>query len=56
MCNMSKKSRTKKMMLGKELKRSRKLPLLASLRTHRRLQSNVFGRNWRKSKLKLSVD
>jgi ribosomal protein L39E len=53
---MSKKSRDKKMMLGKKLKQSRKLPLLASLRTHRKLQSNAFSRNWRRSKLKLNVD
>ena len=53
---MSKKSRTKKMMLGKRLKRSRKLPLLASLRTHRKLQSNIFGRNWRRDKIRLDVD
>lgn len=53
---MSKKSRTKKMMLGKRLKRARKLPLVASLRTHRRLQSNMFARDWRKSKIRLDVD
>ena len=53
---MSKKSREKKMMLGNRSKRARRLPLLASLRTHRRLQSNQFGRDWRKSKLKLNVD
>jgi len=53
---MSKKSRVRKMMLGKRLKRSRRLPLLASLRTHRKLQSNMFSRNWRRSKLKLNVD
>jgi ribosomal protein L39E len=56
MIGMSKKSRPKKMMLGRKLKQSRKLPLLASLRTHRKLQSNMFGRNWRRSKLKLNVD
>ena len=53
---MSKKSRNLKVMLGNRMKRSRRLPLLASLRTHRRLQSNLFGRDWRKSKLKLNVD
>ena len=53
---MSKKSRNFKMMLGKRNKRSRRLPLLASLRTHRKLQSNAFSRDWRKSKLKLDVN
>ncbi len=50
---MSKKSRTKKMKLGKQLKRARRLPLLASVRTHRRLQSNLFARNWRRQKMKI---
>ena len=53
---MSKKSRNFRVMLGNRIKRARRLPLLASLRTHRRLQSNLFGRDWRKSKLKLNVD
>ena len=53
---MSKKSRAKKLMLGKRLKRARRLPLLASLRTHRRLQSNMFARDWRSRKLRLKVD
>ena len=53
---MSKKSRNFKMMLGSRNKRARRLPLLASLRTHRRLQSNLFGRDWRRSKLKLDVN
>lgn len=53
---MSKKSRAKKVMLGNRLKRSRKIPLLASLRTHRRLQYNTFSRNWRTRKLRLKVD
>lgn len=50
---MSKKSSYKKRRLGKKLKQSRRLPLLASLRTHRRLQSNLFGRNWRRQKLRI---
>lgn len=53
---MSKKSRAKRVMLGNRMKRSRRLPLLASLRTHRRLQSNKFARDWRSRKLKLKVD
>ena len=50
---MTKKTRTKKMRLGKELKKSRRIPLLAIVRTHRRIQSNNFARNWRRTKLKL---
>lgn len=48
---MGKKSSTKKQRLGKALKKSRRMPLLAMSRTHRRLQMNLFGRNWRKNKL-----
>ncbi|HUC38725.1 MAG TPA: hypothetical protein VL944_01175 [Candidatus Acidoferrum sp.] len=50
---MTKKSRTKKMRLGKEMKKSRRIPLLAIVRTHRRVQQNLFGRNWRRHKLKI---
>jgi large subunit ribosomal protein L39e len=52
---MGKKSFQKKMMLGKRLKRNRRIPLLAMMRTHRRLQSNKFQRDWRHRKLKLGV-
>lgn len=48
---MSKKTRSTKMKLGKKLKQARRMPLLASVRTHRRLQSNRFARNWRRQKL-----
>ena len=50
---MSKKSELKKKRLGKMLKRSRRIPVLAMLRTHRRIQQNIFQRNWRRTKLKL---
>lgn len=50
---MSKKSFKKKMMLGKRLKRNRRIPMLAIVRTHRRLSSNKFQRDWRHRKLKL---
>ena len=52
---MSKKSFKKKMMLGKQLKRNRRIPILAMVRTHRRLQSNKFQRDWRHRKLKLNT-
>ncbi|MEM3791445.1 MAG: hypothetical protein QXL16_01815 [Candidatus Micrarchaeaceae archaeon] len=50
---MSKKSLKKKLMLGKQLKRNRRLPLLATLRTHRRLQYNYFQRDWKHRKLRI---
>lgn len=50
---MSKKSRILKMRLGKEGKKSRRMPLLAIVRTHRRIQSNLHARNWRRTKLRL---
>ncbi len=50
---MTKKSNLKKRRLGKALKKSRKMPLLAVVRTHRRLQSNLFARNWRRTKLNI---
>ncbi|MDE1870767.1 MAG: 50S ribosomal protein L39e [Candidatus Micrarchaeota archaeon] len=48
---MSKKSAYEKKRLGKKLKQARRMPLLATLRTHRRLQQNRFNRNWRSQKL-----
>jgi ribosomal protein L39E len=50
---MGKKSNLKKQRLGKALKKSRRIPLLAIVRTHRHIQSNNFARNWRRTKLKL---
>ncbi len=52
---MGKKSFKKKMMLGKKLKQNRRMPLLAMMRTHRRLQSNKFQRDWRHRKLKFNT-
>jgi ribosomal protein L39E len=53
---MSKKSQLKKRMLGKQLKRSRRAPLLTRLRTHRRIEQNKFRRDWRRTKMRLKVD
>lgn len=53
---MSKKSINKKRRLGKKLKQNRRMPLLASLRTHRRLQSNMFARNWRRQKMRIEEE
>ncbi|MCL4389544.1 MAG: 50S ribosomal protein L39e [Candidatus Marsarchaeota archaeon] len=51
---MSKKSALKKRRLGSALKKSRRIPVLAVLRTHRRIQANQFAsRNWRRSKLNI---
>ncbi len=48
---MSKKSEKKKMMLGRQIKRNKRIPVLAVLRTHRRIEYNILKRNWRKKKL-----
>jgi ribosomal protein L39E len=50
---MSKKSQTMKRRLGKKLKQSRRLPILTALRTHRRVQRNIFSRDWRHKKIRL---
>lgn len=50
---MSKKTRAKKSSLGNRLKRNRRVPVLAILRTHRKLQHNLFQRDWRHRKLRI---
>ncbi len=50
---MVKKSRLKKSRLAKKLKQNRRLPLLAILRTHRKLQQNKFARDWKHKKLRI---
>ena len=50
---MSKKSMNKKVSLGKQLKRNRRIPVLAIVRTHRRIQFNKFKRDWRHRKLRI---
>jgi len=52
---MSKKSAKKKQMLGKQLKRNRRIPVLAMLRTHRKISYNKFQRDWRHRKLKIKA-
>jgi ribosomal protein L39E len=53
---MTKKTHKKKTMLGSRTKRSRRIPVLAQVRTHRRIQYNKFGRSWRRTKLKLKEE
>lgn len=53
---MSKKTQKKKQMLGKQIKKSRRVPVLAVVRTHRRIQSNNYARNWRRTKLRLKEE
>ncbi|MGD0728821.1 MAG: 50S ribosomal protein L39e [Candidatus Micrarchaeaceae archaeon] len=48
---MGKKTALKKKRLGKKLKQARRMPLLVTLRTHRRTQQNRFNRNWRSQKI-----
>ncbi|MCL5427886.1 MAG: 50S ribosomal protein L39e [Candidatus Marsarchaeota archaeon] len=50
---MGKKSQNRKARLGKKLKQNRRIPVLATLRTHRRVQYNRMQRNWRNRKLRL---
>ena len=50
---MVKKTESRKTRLGKKLKRNRRMPLVAILKTHRRLQSNKFARDWKHRKLRL---
>lgn len=52
---MGKKTQQKKRMLGKKLKQSRRIPMLAILRTHRKVSQNRFQRDWRRSKMKLKL-
>jgi ribosomal protein L39E len=53
---MTRKTRKLKLRLGRKLKQSRRIPLVARLRTHRRLQQNRYARNWRQRKMRLKVD
>ncbi|MGC9099313.1 MAG: 50S ribosomal protein L39e [Candidatus Micrarchaeia archaeon] len=50
---MSKKSVEKKLRLGKKLKENRRIPVLAMLRTHRKIEYNKFQRDWRHRKLRI---
>ena len=50
---MSKKENYRKRRLGKKLKQSRRMPLLARLRTHKRLEINTYSRDWRRSKMRI---
>ncbi len=52
---MSKKTLKKKMMLGKKHKQNRRMPVIAVMKTHRRLQSNKFQRDWRRRKLRIKA-
>jgi ribosomal protein L39E len=49
---MTKKSGEMKRRLGRKLKQNRRMPVLATVRTHRRLQFNTFARDWRHKKIK----
>ncbi len=51
---MSKKSVEKKLRLGKKLKENRRIPVLAMLRTHRKIEYNKFQRDWRHRKLRIN--
>ncbi|MGC8662700.1 MAG: 50S ribosomal protein L39e [Candidatus Micrarchaeia archaeon] len=50
---MSKKTLEKKLKLGKKLKENRRIPVLAMLRTHKRIEYNKFQRDWKHRKLRI---
>ncbi len=50
---MSKKTLRMKMRLGKKLKQNRRMPVVAVVKTHRRVQMNKFQRDWRRRKLRI---
>jgi large subunit ribosomal protein L39e len=50
---MVKKSRAKKTKLAKKIKQNKRIPLLAVLRTHRKIQQNKFARDWKHKKLRI---
>ncbi|MDE1860098.1 MAG: 50S ribosomal protein L39e [Candidatus Micrarchaeota archaeon] len=52
---MGKKSQKKKMILGNRRKRNGRIPALAMLKTHRRVQYNKFQRDWRRRKLRIKA-
>jgi large subunit ribosomal protein L39e len=51
---MSKKSLVKKRRLAKMRKQNRRMPVLAVVKTHRRIQYNRFQRDWRRKKLRIN--
>lgn len=52
---MSKKSLKLKMRLAKARKRNRRMPVMAVVKTHRKIQYNKFQRDWRRRKLRLKA-
>jgi len=52
---MGKKTQKKKMILGNRLKQNRRMPVLAMVRTHRRINHNIFQRSWRSRKLRIDA-
>lgn len=50
---MSKKNLSKKMRLGKESRKIRRIPAFVMLRTKRRVTYNRRNRNWRTDKLRI---
>lgn len=52
---MSKKSAKKKSILSNRRKRNGRIPVLAILKTHRRVQYNKYQRSWRNRKLRIKA-
>ena len=53
---MSKKTLKKKMRLGKMRKQNKRMPVLAVMRTHRRIQYNKLNRDWRRKKMRIKEE
>lgn len=51
---VSKKTLSKKMRLAKMRKQNRRMPVLAVVRTHRKVQYNRFQRDWRRRKMRIT--
>ena len=50
---MSKKTLVKKMRLAKKRRQNRRMPILATFKTHRKVQYNKFQRDWRRRKMRI---
>ncbi|MGB9577031.1 MAG: 50S ribosomal protein L39e [Candidatus Micrarchaeia archaeon] len=49
------KSSALKAVLGKALRRNRRVPIFVIAKTKRRISRNPLARNWRRSKLKVKI-
>lgn len=50
------KSAARKVKLGKAARQNRRIPIFVAAKTKRKVTQNRMQRNWRREKLKLTVD